>query len=141
MRENRRVTAAGWWQDVRNFELDIEDLQDLGDGERLCVSSILVCSFLSTPLRHLESGRYAAGDVLEIRPQNKEEDVEDFLKSTGWIDIADDHFEIEPSNPRMLHFGQDFHLGGALNDRLHSSAIAYKYTNALSNDFATSHHT
>jgi sulfite reductase alpha subunit-like flavoprotein len=51
---------------------------------------------------HASPERYAAGDVLEIRPQNQAEDVEDFLKSAGWLDLADDLFDIEPSNPRQF---------------------------------------
>jgi hypothetical protein len=35
VKENQRVTAEGWWQDVRNFELEIDDVDDLGENERL----------------------------------------------------------------------------------------------------------
>ncbi|KAM0793619.1 hypothetical protein ACM66B_001052 [Microbotryomycetes sp. NB124-2] len=66
--ENKRVTAQDWFQDVRNFELRLKDIS-------------------------LDSPLYEAGDVLEIKPQNAPEDVERFLKSAGWIEIADDLFE------------------------------------------------
>ncbi|KAK4055080.1 NAPDH-dependent diflavin reductase [Microbotryomycetes sp. JL201] len=71
--ENARVTAQDWFQDVRSLELRIEDVS-------------------------AESTLYEAGDVLEIKPENAPEDVERFLSSAGWTDIADDYFEFSPSN-------------------------------------------
>lgn len=44
-------------------------------------------------------GRYAAGDVLEIRPQNSKEEVDRFLVAAQWTDIADDTFVMTASNP------------------------------------------
>lgn len=46
--------------------------------------------------------RYAAGDVLEIRPQNSKEDVDRFLASTRWTEIADEPFLISPTSSGVL---------------------------------------
>lgn len=46
--------------------------------------------------------RYAAGDVLEIRPQNSKEDVDRFLASTRWTEIADEPFLISPTSSGEL---------------------------------------
>ncbi|GAA5853371.1 hypothetical protein JCM9279_005769 [Rhodotorula babjevae] len=73
---NERVTSEGWYQDVREVELEVEGVEP-SERNRL----------------------YAAGDVLEIRPQNSAAEAERFLSSTGWSDIADDIFLVSPSDP------------------------------------------
>ncbi|GAA5973567.1 hypothetical protein JCM21900_005453 [Sporobolomyces salmonicolor] len=73
--ENRRATAEGWYQDVRNFEVELVDIEP-DERTRL----------------------YAAGDVLEIRPQNSKENVDRFLSSAKWTSVADTPFLITPSN-------------------------------------------
>ncbi|GAA5973540.1 hypothetical protein JCM11641_007108 [Rhodosporidiobolus odoratus] len=73
--ENRRVTADDWYQDVRAVELEIEGIDE---SERAQL--------------------YTAGDVLEIRPQNSKEEVDRFLTSARWEDIADDVYLVTPSN-------------------------------------------
>ncbi|GAA5905511.1 hypothetical protein JCM6882_004772 [Rhodosporidiobolus microsporus] len=70
-----RVTAEDWYQDVREIELEVEDVEE-NERTRL----------------------YTAGDVLEIRPQNAKEDVDRFLTSARWADIADDVYIVAPSN-------------------------------------------
>ena len=42
---------------------------------------------------------YEAGDVLEIRPQNSAEDVQRFLTSVGWTDIADELYSLRATSP------------------------------------------
>ncbi|GAA5889505.1 hypothetical protein JCM5296_005969 [Sporobolomyces johnsonii] len=73
--ENRRATRDGWYQDVRNFEVELEGVEP-DERTRL----------------------YTAGDVLEIRPQNSKEDVDRFLSSAGWTLLADTPFLVTPSN-------------------------------------------
>ncbi|GAA5935527.1 hypothetical protein JCM1841_003704 [Sporobolomyces salmonicolor] len=73
--ENRRATAEGWYQDVRNFEVELVDVEP-DERTRL----------------------YTAGDVLEIRPQNSKENVDRFLSSAKWTSLADTPFLITPSN-------------------------------------------
>ncbi|KWU44309.1 riboflavin synthase domain-like protein [Rhodotorula sp. JG-1b] len=73
--KNDRVTAPEWYQDVREIELEIEGV-DPDERNRL----------------------YAAGDVLEIRPCNSAEDVERFLQSAGWTDMADQVLAIYPTS-------------------------------------------
>ncbi|GAA5961572.1 hypothetical protein JCM8115_006723 [Rhodotorula mucilaginosa] len=74
--KNDRVTAPEWYQDVREIELEIEGV-DADERNRL----------------------YAAGDVLEIRPCNSAEDVDRFLQSAGWTDMADEVIAIYPTSP------------------------------------------
>ncbi|GAA5989837.1 hypothetical protein JCM10908_002340 [Rhodotorula pacifica] len=74
--KNERVTASDWYQDVREIELEIEGV-DTDERNRL----------------------YAAGDVLEIRPCNSEDDVNRFLKSARWTDTADELKTIHAANP------------------------------------------
>lgn len=45
--------------------------------------------------------RYSAGDVLEIRPCNSKEDVDRFLSSTRWTDIADEPYLVHPASIGM----------------------------------------
>ncbi|GAA5858680.1 hypothetical protein JCM8547_001418 [Rhodosporidiobolus lusitaniae] len=73
--ETKRVTAEDWYQDVRAIELEVEDAEE-NERQRL----------------------YTAGDVLEIRPQNRKEEVDRFLASAGWEDKADDVYTITASN-------------------------------------------
>ncbi|GAA5862718.1 hypothetical protein JCM3774_001895 [Rhodotorula dairenensis] len=73
--KNERVTAPDWYQDVREIELEVEGV-DPDERKRL----------------------YAAGDVLEIRPRNSDEDVNRFLQSAGWTEQADEVVAIYPTD-------------------------------------------
>lgn len=53
------------------------------------------------------SDRYEAGDVAVIHPEASDVDVESFLNSLGWANVADDPFIIEPKMTGTLH---DWHL-------------------------------
>lgn len=107
---NERVTGEGWYQDVREIELEVEGVEP-GERNRLCVALFL----LSHPWRSRSDDgtrRYAAGDVLEIRPQNSAAEVERFLGSAGWTAIADDVVLVSPSDPSA-----SFHLSALLHNR------------------------
>ncbi|GAA5923352.1 hypothetical protein JCM3775_007512 [Rhodotorula graminis] len=73
---NDRVTREDWYQDVREVELEVEGVEP-SERNRL----------------------YTAGDVLEIRPQNSPAEVERFLTSAGWTDLADDVVLVSPTDP------------------------------------------
>jgi sulfite reductase alpha subunit-like flavoprotein len=49
------------------------------------------------------NGRYEAGDVAIIHPEASDIDVESFLNSMGWANVADDPFTIEPRMTGMLY--------------------------------------
>lgn len=42
------------------------------------------------------------GDVLEMRPENSNEDVANFLDSIGWKEIADIEYDITPTTQGKL---------------------------------------
>lgn len=65
LKQNKRVTAGDHFQDTRHIILEFED--DLN---------------------------YDAGDILEVRPENLPEDVEQFLKVMKWEDRADEVFDM-----------------------------------------------
>ncbi|GAA6017924.1 hypothetical protein JCM8202_006200 [Rhodotorula sphaerocarpa] len=73
--KNERVTREDWYQDVREIELELEGVTP-EERDRL----------------------YSAGDVLEIRPCNSKEDVDRFLSSTRWTDIADEPYLVHPTS-------------------------------------------
>ncbi|KAK9894229.1 NADPH dependent diflavin oxidoreductase 1 [Cystobasidium minutum MCA 4210] len=64
--QNKRVTAEDHFQDTRHVILEFE--QDLS---------------------------YEAGDILELRPENLPEDVEQFLKVMKWTDQAEEVLEVK----------------------------------------------
>ncbi|GAA6005265.1 NAPDH-dependent diflavin reductase [Rhodotorula paludigena] len=76
--KNERVTAEDWYQDVREIELELEDVEE-NERTRL----------------------YQAGDVLELRPQNSSEEVDRFLETVRWTDIADDIYTVSASDPNQ----------------------------------------
>jgi sulfite reductase alpha subunit-like flavoprotein len=47
--------------------------------------------------------RYEAGDVAIIHPEASDIDVESFLNSMGWANVADDPFTIENRMTGTLH--------------------------------------
>ncbi|KAF8622627.1 hypothetical protein AX15_006879 [Amanita polypyramis BW_CC] len=63
---NRRITASGWYQDVRHLEFEFD--QDI---------------------------QYSPGDVAVIHPIANSEDVKSFLEVIRWSEHADDHYKIE----------------------------------------------
>ncbi|KDE06917.1 hypothetical protein MVLG_02805 [Microbotryum lychnidis-dioicae p1A1 Lamole] len=89
--EIKRTTPEDWFQDVRKFEVEfVKDELSKWDDEAI---------------------RYSAGDVLEIRPQNSPEDVDRFLSSAGWTELAHQPFRLEAYNenrPLPSHFPQPF---------------------------------
>jgi len=82
VKTNIRITAKDWYQDVRHLEFDFED-------DIQYVSSI--ASFSVTDW----SPRYSPGDIAIIHPQTHPDDVEMFLSSMGWGNIADEPYLIE----------------------------------------------
>lgn len=70
--KNQRVTADGWWQDVREIQLDIED-EDMG--------------------------HYASGSICSLQPRMSAREVDDFLEMNEWSDQADEVFCLRPANP------------------------------------------
>ncbi|SCZ91319.1 BZ3500_MvSof-1268-A1-R1_Chr1-2g01331 [Microbotryum saponariae] len=89
--EIKRTTPEDWFQDVRKLEVEfVKDELAKWDDEAI---------------------RYSAGDVLEIRPQNSPEDVDRFLSSAGWTELAHQPFRLEAHNnnrPLPSHFPQSF---------------------------------
>lgn len=69
--KNERVTTEGWWQDVRQIELDIEDK---------------------------EKSYYAPGSICSLQPRMSAKEVDDFLEMNVWTDQADDVFYLKPAN-------------------------------------------
>ncbi|KAG2078524.1 riboflavin synthase domain-like protein [Suillus decipiens] len=63
---NRRITAEDWFQDERHFEFSFED--DI---------------------------KYNPGDVVVIHPCAVASEVDSFLVTMGWANVADDFFTIE----------------------------------------------
>lgn len=63
--QNERVTAEDHFQDTRHIILEFDE--DLN---------------------------YVAGDILEVRPENLPEDVEQFLQIMRWEDQADQVFNM-----------------------------------------------
>ncbi|KAF5375384.1 hypothetical protein D9615_007966 [Tricholomella constricta] len=62
VRENTRITAEGWYQDVRHLEFEFERQDDI---------------------------RYDPGDVALIHPIAPPAEIQDFLELMYWDDIAD----------------------------------------------------
>ena len=69
--KNERVTADGWWQDVRGIELDVED-----QGKSY----------------------YAPGSICSLQPRMSAKEVDDFLEMNEWSDQADEVFYLRPAN-------------------------------------------
>ncbi|KAF5381915.1 hypothetical protein D9757_007539 [Collybiopsis confluens] len=67
-KSDARITAQGWFQDVRHLEFEFEFGDDF---------------------------EYAPGDVAVIHPIATADEVESFLSSRGWGNSADDVLEIE----------------------------------------------
>ncbi|KAJ7746603.1 riboflavin synthase domain-like protein [Mycena metata] len=65
VRCNTRITAGDWYQDVRHLEFSFED-----------------------------EIQYSPGDVAVIRPFALPSDVDSFLRTVGWLDVADVPFRI-----------------------------------------------
>ena len=59
----------------------------------VCTGGLINCGY-----------RHVAGDVIEIRPSNSQEDVDAFLKTVGWTDIADVAYLVSPSSPGGAHW-------------------------------------
>lgn len=55
------------------------------------------CQALGCKADVVQSHRYVPGDVLEIRPENSDEDVANFLDSVGWREFADVEYDIMPT--------------------------------------------
>ncbi|WWD21879.1 NADPH-dependent diflavin oxidoreductase 1 [Kwoniella shandongensis] len=62
LKKNERVTKQGWWQDVREIEIEFEDPK-------------------TTP--------YLPGSICSLQPQSSAEDVDAFLEMSGLEDQAD----------------------------------------------------
>ncbi|KAL9117266.1 MAG: hypothetical protein Q9187_006200 [Circinaria calcarea] len=74
LEENRRLTPADHWQDVRHLAMTAEDQVS-----------------------------YKPGDVLTIYPKNPPDDVETILRLMHWTDIADLPIHFERSRPAQDH--------------------------------------
>ena len=61
VKQNKRITAEGHWQDVRHIILESDDAKL----------------------------NYEAGDIAVIYPQNAKEEVDEFLNILHWTEIAD----------------------------------------------------
>ncbi|WVO15705.1 NADPH-dependent diflavin oxidoreductase 1 [Cryptococcus depauperatus] len=77
LKKHNRVTSQGWWQDVREIELELED-----------------------------SLNYAPGSICSLQPQSRENDVNEFLKMMNFESQADEMMVIEcllPEQPLPSH--------------------------------------
>ncbi|GHJ86425.1 hypothetical protein NliqN6_2827 [Naganishia liquefaciens] len=70
LKTNKRVTAEGWFQDVREIDLNLEP-----------------------PVA------YDPGSICSLKPQSSEEEIQTFLSLNGLEDAADQPFVIRPLNP------------------------------------------
>jgi len=75
--QNKRITAQNHWQDVRHIILKSQD-----------------------PALH-----YEPGDVAVVYPQNHKEDVDIFLDTLHWTDIADQPLHITSANTSTTPLG------------------------------------
>ncbi|KAJ3540375.1 hypothetical protein NM688_g6234 [Phlebia brevispora] len=84
---NKRITAKDWYQDVRHLDLDFEE-------DIKCESALFIVG-----LHAHEPSSYEPGDIAVIAPEAPEADVEAFLISMGWANIADEPFSIRHTLP------------------------------------------
>lgn len=84
LRRNKRVTAEGWFQDVREVHLDLEQASE-------CVQDPRYQLHESELRRTL---RYQPGSIASLKPQTTEEEIETFLSLGGLEDSADTPFVI-----------------------------------------------
>jgi sulfite reductase alpha subunit-like flavoprotein len=70
--KNTRITAKDWWQDVREIELDLEDI---------------------------EAGKYPPGSICSLQPRMSPKEVDDFLNLNGLTSEADEVFYLRPTDP------------------------------------------
>ena len=83
---NKRVTKEGWYQDVREIELDIED-----DEKQ---ASILV-----SELKANHSTGYAPGSICNIQPRSSPTEVNEFIEAMDFRSEADRPFTIRSTLP------------------------------------------
>ncbi|GAA5965690.1 hypothetical protein JCM3765_003217 [Sporobolomyces pararoseus] len=106
--KNERVTREGWWQDVREIEIEIAANGQGGNSE--------------------ESFSYTPGDVLELRPHNDPLEVQRFIETLGWEDEADKIREWngkDKAHPLPSHFPAPFYttLRSLLTTELDISSV------------------
>lgn len=86
LKRNKRVTTEGWFQDVREIHLELEQP----------LECVVVCHFLevveSLTIPWL---RYAPGSISSLKPQTSEEEIQTFLSLNGLEDTADQPFVIQ----------------------------------------------
>ncbi|KAI0144677.1 riboflavin synthase domain-like protein [Xylariaceae sp. FL1272] len=73
VKENKRLTPATHWQDVRRLTLEVRNQQRTPDGD-------------------LETFDYLPGDTVFLFPKNFAQDVDALIVLMGWSDIADKSF-------------------------------------------------
>jgi hypothetical protein len=83
VKSNTRITADGWYQDVRHFEFEFGDDIQYVDPPLANLSDLL------------RDNSYAPGDVAVIHPIASPIEIETFLNMMNWGNIADSPFEIE----------------------------------------------
>jgi sulfite reductase alpha subunit-like flavoprotein len=81
VRCNQRITAQDWYQDVRHIEFSF--------NEELTYTSPPSISFTSSRI-----DSYEPGDVAVIYPKLSEIEIDSFLISMGWANIADEPYNI-----------------------------------------------
>jgi hypothetical protein len=81
LKRNKRVTAEGWFQDVREIHLELEQALECVDSRRS-----RTCAYMCS--------RYQPGSIASLKPQTTEEEIETFLNLNGLEDAADKPFVI-----------------------------------------------
>lgn len=79
---NERISADGWYQDVRHFEFRCQD--DI---------AYVLFYFLEEGCSNCHS--YDPGDVAVIHPEASPVDVDLFLTTLGWSNSADDPIRVQ----------------------------------------------
>ncbi|KAI1076820.1 riboflavin synthase domain-like protein [Whalleya microplaca] len=88
--ENRRVTPASHWQDVRQVTFEVSKREaSTKDGSE--AATMIEDTF-----------SYAPGDVVVLYPKNFPRDVQTLIDLMDWQDVADQPFKHHPKQPYAL---------------------------------------
>ena len=83
---NRRITSPDWYQDVRHIELSFDDEIRYDPSPRPNFGKVFS-----------NSASYDPGDVAVVHPEIPSQDVDAFLSTMGWSNIADSLYTINIS--------------------------------------------
>ncbi|KAG5360876.1 NADPH-dependent diflavin oxidoreductase 1 [Yarrowia sp. B02] len=99
---NERVTAKGHFQDVRFFQIDASEGNEISDLSRDFAKLNSDSRDLHDISRDVPVGSsvdFQTGDTVSLFPQNADEDVDLLLRDQGWEDIADYKLDVTALPP------------------------------------------